>query len=50
LMLHGSMSSDMQSAILTAMEAVPAGSKQGLQQAQMAIYLIGTSSQYQVQH
>jgi hypothetical protein len=32
------------------MQAVPAGSKQGLQQAQMAIYLIGTSSQYQVQH
>ncbi len=50
LMLHGSMSSDMQSAILTAMQAVPAGSKQGLQQAQAAIYLIGTSSQYQVQH
>ncbi|HXN27790.1 MAG TPA: DUF1800 family protein [Candidatus Acidoferrales bacterium] len=50
LMLHGSMASDMQSAILTAMQAVPAGSKQGLQQAQMAIYLIGTSSQYQVQH
>jgi uncharacterized protein (DUF1800 family) len=50
LMLHGSMSSDMQSAILTAMQAVPASSKQGLQQAQMAIYLIGTSSQYQVQH
>jgi uncharacterized protein (DUF1800 family) len=50
LMLHGSMSADMQSSILTAMQAVPAGSKQGLQQAQAAIYLIGTSSQYQVQH
>jgi uncharacterized protein (DUF1800 family) len=50
LMLHGSMSSDMQSAILTAMQTVPSGSKQGLQQAQAAIYLIGTSSQYQVQH
>lgn len=50
LLLHGSMSSDMQSAILSAMQAVPSGSKQGLQQAQMAIYLIGTSSQYQVQH
>jgi uncharacterized protein (DUF1800 family) len=50
LMLHGSMSSDMQSAILTAMQAVPAGSKQGLQQAQAAIYLSGISSQYQVQH
>jgi Protein of unknown function (DUF1800) len=50
LMLHGSMSSDMQNSILTAMQTVPAGSKQGLQQAQAAIYLIGTSSQYQVQH
>jgi uncharacterized protein (DUF1800 family) len=50
LLLHGSMSPDMQSAILTAMQAVPSSSKQGLQQAQMAIYLIGTSSQYQVQH
>jgi uncharacterized protein (DUF1800 family) len=50
LMLHGSMSSDMQSSILTAMQTVPTGSKQGLQEAQAAIYLIGTSSQYQVQH
>jgi uncharacterized protein (DUF1800 family) len=50
LMLHGSMSSDMQSAILTAMQAAPAGSKQDMQQAQAAIYLIGTSSQYRVQH
>jgi hypothetical protein len=50
LILHGSMSSDMQSSILTAMQAVPAGSKPGLQQAQAAIYLIATSSQYQVQH
>jgi uncharacterized protein (DUF1800 family) len=50
LMLHGSMSSEMQSSILTAMQAVPSSSKQGLQQAQAAIYLIGTSSQYQVQH
>ena len=50
LMLHGSMSADMQSTILTAMQTVPAGSKQGMQEAQAAIYLIGTSSQYQVQH
>ena len=50
LMLHGSMSSEMQSSILTAMQAVPSSSKQGLQQAQAAIYLIATSSQYQVQH
>jgi hypothetical protein len=50
LMMHGSMSSDMQGAILTAMQAVSPGSTQGLRQAQAAIYLIGTSSQYQVQH
>ena len=50
LMMHGSMSADMQSTILTAMQAVPAGSKQGMQEAQAAIYLIGTSWQYQVQH
>jgi uncharacterized protein (DUF1800 family) len=50
LLLHGSMSSDMRNAILTAMQAVPAGSKQPMQQAQSAIYLIASSSQYQVQH
>lgn len=48
LMLHGTMSSDMQTAILAAMQAVPAGSNQALQQAQTAIYLIATSSQYQI--
>jgi hypothetical protein len=50
LMLHGTMSADMNTSILTAMQAVPAGASQGLQEAQTAIYLIGTSSQYQVQH
>ena len=50
LMLHGTMSASMQSSILAAMQAVPAGSSQGLTQAETAIYLIGTSSQYQVQH
>jgi uncharacterized protein (DUF1800 family) len=50
LMLHGTMSADMKTSILTAMQAVPAGTNQALQQAQAAIYLIGTSSQYQVQH
>jgi hypothetical protein len=44
------MSADMKTSILTAMQAVPAGTNQALQQAQAAIYLIGTSSQYQVQH
>ena len=50
LMLHGTMSADMQSRILTAMQAVPAGSTQALTQAQTAIYLVASSSQYQVQH
>jgi hypothetical protein len=50
LMLHGTMTADMKTSILTAMQAVPAGTNQALQQAQAAIYLIGTSSQYQVQH
>ncbi len=50
LMLHGTMTADTKTSILTAMQAVPAGTNQALQQAQTAIYLIGTSSQYQVQH
>lgn len=50
LMLHGTMSADMKSSILTAVQAVPAGTGQTLQQARTAIYLIGSSSQYQVQH
>jgi uncharacterized protein (DUF1800 family) len=50
LMMHGSMSTEMRASILTAMQAVPAGQNQSLQQARTAIYLIGTSSQYQVQH
>jgi hypothetical protein len=49
-MLHGTMTADMKTSLLTAMQAVPAGTNQALQQAQTAIYLIGTSSQYQVQH
>jgi hypothetical protein len=50
LMLHGTMSASMQSSILTAMQAVPAGASQGLIEAETAIYLIATSSQYQVQY
>ena len=50
LLLHGTMSGDMKSSILTAMQAVPAGSTQALTQARTAIYLIGSSSQYQAQH
>jgi uncharacterized protein (DUF1800 family) len=50
LLMHGSMSSDMKSAIVTAIQAVPAGSTQASQQAKTAIYLVGSSSQYQVRH
>jgi len=49
LMLHGTMSSDMRNSVMTALQAVPAGSTQALTQAKTAIYLIATSSQYQVQ-
>jgi uncharacterized protein (DUF1800 family) len=50
LLMHGTMSSDMKNSIVTAMQSVPAGKKQLTQEAQTAIYLIATSSQYQVQH
>jgi uncharacterized protein (DUF1800 family) len=48
LLLHGSLSSSARASILTAVNAVPAGSNQNLQRAQAAIYLILSSSQYQV--
>jgi hypothetical protein len=50
LLLHGTMSSSARSNILAAVNAVPAGANQSLQRAQAAIYLILSSSQYQVQH
>lgn len=50
LLLHGSMSSDMRTSITTAVNAVPSGSDQALQRAKTAIYLVGSSSQYQVHH
>jgi uncharacterized protein (DUF1800 family) len=48
LMLHGTMSTDMKNSIMSALQAVPAGSAQALTQARTAIYLIASSSQYQV--
>jgi uncharacterized protein (DUF1800 family) len=48
LMLHGTMSSDMKTSILTAMQGVYGGSTNPMGQAQAAIYLIATSSQYQI--
>jgi uncharacterized protein (DUF1800 family) len=48
LLLHGSMSSSARASVLAAVNAVAASST--LQRAQDAIYLILSSSQYQVQH
>lgn len=48
LLMHGSMSADMKNSIVTAVQAVPAGSSQPLQQAKTAIYLVASSSQYQI--
>jgi hypothetical protein len=50
LLLHGTMPASMQSSILTAIQDVPGGPSQSLMQAETAIYLIVTSSQYQVQY
>jgi len=49
LLLHGSMFTEMRASITRAINAVPAGTNQNLQRAQTAIYLVATSSQYQVQ-
>jgi hypothetical protein len=48
LLLHGTLSAASKTAILTAVNAVPAGANQNLQRAETAIYLIASSSQYQV--
>ncbi len=50
LLMHGAMSPDMKSSIVGAMQSAPAGNKQLMQEAQIAIYLVASSSQYQVQH
>jgi uncharacterized protein (DUF1800 family) len=47
LMMHGTMSIPMQSSIVTAINAVPSTSP--VTRAQTAVYLVATSSQYQVQ-
>ncbi len=49
LLLHGAMSSSMRTSILTAVNAAPSGANQNLERARAAIYLIASSSQYQVQ-
>jgi uncharacterized protein (DUF1800 family) len=49
LLLHGRMSAEMRMSISTAMNQVPAGASQNLNKARAAIYLVISSSQYQVQ-
>jgi hypothetical protein len=46
-LMHGRMSAEMRSRILTAVLAEPAGNT--LQRARAAIYLVATSSQFQIQ-
>jgi uncharacterized protein (DUF1800 family) len=45
-MLHGSMSTDMRSTLISTVSAISDPAKR----AQAALYLVGTSSQFQVQH
>jgi uncharacterized protein (DUF1800 family) len=49
LLLHNAMTADARASILAAVNAVPAGSTQNLLRAEAAIYLILSSSQYQVE-
>jgi len=49
LLLHGTLSSSSSASILAAVNAVPAGTTQSLTQAKTAIYLILSSSQYQIE-
>jgi uncharacterized protein (DUF1800 family) len=50
LLLHGTLSSSERATILTAVNAVPSGASQNLLRAKAAIYLILSSSRYQVQY
>ena len=47
-LMHGQMSANMRQSVQTAVNAVPAANT--AQRAKTAIYLIATSSQYQVEH
>ena len=49
LLLHGTMSTAMRDSIVTAVNAVPTGTNQMRDRARAALYLVATSSQYQVQ-
>jgi uncharacterized protein (DUF1800 family) len=50
LLMHSSLSASARASIVTAVNAVPAGTTQNLLRAKAAIYLILSSSQYQVEH
>src|SRR6266852_521497 len=50
LLLHGSMSASARASILAAVNAVPTGTNQNLNRAKAAIYLVASSSQYQVEY
>jgi uncharacterized protein (DUF1800 family) len=50
LLLHGTLSPSSRASILAAVNAVPSGSNQNLHRAKAAIYLIASSSQYQVEY
>lgn len=49
VLLHGTMSTAMRDSIVTAVNTVPAGTNQLRDRARAALYLVATSSQYQVQ-
>jgi hypothetical protein len=50
LMLHGTMSAQMRSSIITAMNAIPTSDASfARKRAQAALYLVATSSQYDIQ-
>jgi hypothetical protein len=48
-LMHGTMSSQMNASIVATITAIPSGANQALQRTQTAIYLVATSSQYQVE-
>jgi len=50
LLLHGTMSASARASILAAVKAVPSGPSQNLERANAAIYLIASSSQYQIEY
>jgi uncharacterized protein (DUF1800 family) len=50
LLLHGTLSPLARASILAAVNAVPSGASQNLNRAKTAIYLIASSSQYQIEH